>query len=68
MKTFFKSKRDVVEYVNAKLLRLEQDSALTMTITRESYEDFSVIFVTEELSEDTELQRAKFFSETQVNT
>lgn len=46
----------VVQYVENLLHTLKENSALTMTITRKRLEDYSVHFVIEELSDDTEMQ------------
>lgn len=65
--TYLKSKAAVVEYVGGMLPHLDKSSAWTMTIKQVRSGDYSVLIATDELSDDTELQRAKFFSDTQVN-
>lgn len=53
MPTYFKSRTGVVRFVSAKLLSLKPDSVSTMIILPDTSGGYSVITVTEELSEDT---------------
>jgi hypothetical protein len=59
---------NVAQYVNDQLQYLDEGSPLTMTISREKSGELCVTIATGSLSDDTALQTAKFFSETQVNT
>lgn len=68
MMKYFRNKTDVVAYVGGMLPHLDKSSAWTMTIKQVRSGDYSVQTAIDESSEDIELQRAKFFSETQVNT
>lgn len=68
MKKSFTGSMNVAQFVNDQLQYLDVDSPLTMTIRREKSGELSVQTVTGESLEDTELQVAKFFSETQVST
>jgi len=68
MRNYYYDKNDVAEFVRDRLTGSVPGSVLTMTITPGQSAGFYVHIVTDESSEDIELQTAKFFSETQVNT
>lgn len=68
MSFFCKNKAAVVEHVNDRLEVLSLDWPSTMTITPVKSGGYSVLTAIDMSSDDIELQRAKFYSETQVTT
>ena len=66
--SYFETRTRAAEYVKGTVLFSKLDLPLIMTITPESFGGCSVSIATGVSSEDIELQRAKFFSETQVST
>lgn len=68
MTHYFDYKTGAVEFAKGWLNTLRPGLQLTMTITPGKLGGYYVSTVTAELSDDTELQTAKFFSDTQVNT
>ena len=68
MTRYFDFKGDAAVFVSDWLLRSKLGSQLTMTIIPGKSEGCYVISAIEGSSEDTDLQTAKFFSQTQVNT
>lgn len=68
MNLYFSNRTAVAAYVADQLTILKRNLPLIMTITLGKSEDFSVSIATVASLEDTELQTAKFFSDTQVNT
>jgi hypothetical protein len=65
---YFSNSKDAAAYVADQLPHLKPDSQWTMTITRTKSEVLCVHHAIVSSSEDIELQRAKFFSDTQLNT
>lgn len=66
--TYLRNKEEVVQYVDALLTSLRPASQSIMTITAGRSVGYSVSTVTDGSSDDTDLQTAKFYSDTQVNT
>lgn len=67
-KSYFQDSKDAAEFVADRIQYFVQGSPLTMTISRDRSGACYVLSAIEELLEDTALQTARFFSETQVNT
>nr|WP_244567708.1 hypothetical protein [Bradyrhizobium erythrophlei] len=67
MRKYFYDKWDAAAFVNDHIKNLGPTLLLTMTITLEKSGGCYVSIATDESSEDTELQRAKFFSDTQLS-
>lgn len=66
---YFESRAAVVEYVADLMHTFGQDWPLTMIITPEKSEGYSVQIVTDtSLADKEQEQVASFFSQTQVNT
>jgi hypothetical protein len=61
-------RESVARYVKEHLSNLRRGSRLITTIQQVRSEVYSVSCATDMSWENTELQQAKFFSETQVNT